>query len=138
MSRNPFENLCHSIDPKGTIHTVTTRTPQDIVSMEAFKKHWPATGFHTRFQGELNEFTRVSPDLPPDEQQRLKLAEAFPGCSGNVEAHTSPKAFFEAVGYVGERRRQCRNAYRRWQKAALFENGVRLISTEPFRIALNI
>jgi hypothetical protein len=51
---------------------------------------------------------------------------------------SSPKAFFEAIGYVGEAKRHCRNGYRRWKRAALFENGVRLISTAPFRVALNI
>ncbi|MBD2745902.1 hypothetical protein IC232_04235 [Microvirga sp. BT688] len=137
MSRNPFEDLCHSIDPNGTVHTVPARTYREIGSMEAFKKHWPATGFSTKFQGDLEEFTRVSPDLPPDEQQRRKLVEVFPRFSGKLVEHASPKAFFEAIGYVGEAKRKCRNGYRRWKRAALFENGVRLISTAPFRVTLN-
>lgn len=138
MSCNPFEDLCHSIDPNGTVHTVTARTCRQIRSMEAFKKHWPATGFSTKFQGDIDEFTQVSSDLPADEQQRRKLAEAFPRFSGKIIEHANPKAFFEAIGYVGAVKRQCHNGYRRWRQAALFENGVRLISTAPFRVSLNV
>jgi hypothetical protein len=115
MSCNPFEHLCHSIDPNGTIHTVPARTYREIGSMESFRKHWPATGFSTKFQGTIEDFTQVSSDLPADEQQRLKLAEAFPRFSGKIVEHPSPKAFFEAIGYVGDARRRCRNGYRRWR-----------------------
>jgi hypothetical protein len=138
MSCNPFEHLCHSIDPNGTIHTVPARSYREIGAMEAFKKHWPATGFSTKFQGTIEEFTQVSSDLPADEQQHRKLAEAFPRFSGKIVEHASPKAFFEAIGYVGEAKRKCRNGYRRWKRAALFENGVRIISTAPFRVALHV
>ena len=138
MSCYAFEHLCHSIDPNGTVHTVPARTYREIGSMEAFKKHWPAIGFSTKFQGDLEEFTRVSSNLPPDEQQRRKLLEVFSRFSGKIIEHASPKAFFEAIGYVGEAKRKCRNGYRRWRRAALFENGVRLISTAPSRVTLKV
>jgi hypothetical protein len=136
MSRNPLEDLCHAIDPKGTLHTVVTRTYRDIGSMEGFKKRWPATGFSTKFQGTIDEFAQVDDTLSPEEQQRLKLVQAFPRFSGETVQHSSPKAFFEAIGYVGAKKRECDKAYRRWKRAAMIPNGVRLISTAPFRVTL--
>ncbi|MPR11942.1 hypothetical protein [Microvirga tunisiensis] len=133
---NPFEISFFALDPQGTAHSIKTRIPQEIVMMEAFKKVWPATGYHVRSQGDVEEFSRVDTSLPEPEKRRQQLSETFHRQINNIVEHASPKGFFSAIGYTLDVKRRCHNAYRRWARAAFTpDNGIRLISTVPYRVS---
>jgi hypothetical protein len=133
---NLFEISFFALDPQGTAHSIKTRIPQEIMMMEAFKNVWPATGYHVRSQGDVEEFSRVDPSLPKPEKRRQQLIETFHRPIESIIEHASPTAFFSAIGYTLDVKRQCQNAYRRWARAAFTpDNGIRLISTEPYWVS---
>jgi len=136
-----FEMTFYAQDPKGRVHSIKTRTATDIVSMEAFRKVWPATGFWTRTEHEVRDTIAINKELVArrgtEPEVKGELGYAFAPFNGLLSEHASVKAFFAAIGYDATAKRKVRSAYNRWKKAAFLPDGaLQLIDTTPFRVAL--
>jgi hypothetical protein len=134
-----FNSIYYVLDPKGTVHRIRTETIGDLRALDSFRRQCLVHGYTAKSEAEVAHAIaeRLHEQIFPGDPIRHEIQNAFWDASGTIVDHPAPKAFFEAVGYVGTVRNRCKARHKKMLKDEMQPDGsFAYVDPAPYHVDL--
>jgi hypothetical protein len=134
-----FKTTYYVLDPKGVVHRVKTQTIGDLRALDSFRRLCLVHGYTAKGEAEVADALeqKIHEQIFPGDTIKHAIQNAFLEANGTIVDHTTPEAFFDAIGYVGSLRDRCKARHKRMLKDELQADGsFAFVDPGPYHVEL--
>jgi hypothetical protein len=134
-----YKTTYYVLDPTGVVHRVKTESIGDLRALDSFRRQCLVHGYTAKGEAEVAHAVaeKIHEQIFPSGTIKHDIQNAFLEANGTMVDHAAPKAFFDAIGYVGTLRNRCKARHRKMLKDELQPDGsFAFVDPAPYHVEL--